>query len=99
MEISGKNLIVVGLGESGMAIARVCARLGAQVTATDRAPLSQLSPEVASLPARLVLGGHAEVQFGRADLIVVSPGVPDFAELAQAEREGVPVTGERHIWW
>ncbi len=94
MEISGKNLIVVGLGESGMAIARVCARLGAQVTATDRAPLSQLSPEVASLPAKIVLGGHAGVQFGRADLIVVSPGVPDFAELAQAEREGVPVTGE-----
>jgi UDP-N-acetylmuramoylalanine--D-glutamate ligase len=94
MQISGKNLIVVGLGKSGIAAVRLCARLGATVTATDSAPDEKLGPEVSSLPARLVLGGHAGVDFARADLIVVSPGVPNFPALAAAEAAGVPVIGE-----
>jgi UDP-N-acetylmuramoylalanine--D-glutamate ligase len=94
MQLTGKKVIVVGLGKSGIAATRLCAELGALVVATDSAPAERLSPEVPSLPAQVVLGGHAGVDFLGADLIVVSPGVPTFATLADAERAGVPVLGE-----
>jgi UDP-N-acetylmuramoylalanine--D-glutamate ligase len=94
MEISGKNVIVVGLGKSGIAVTRLCAWLGANVTATDSAPADKLLPEVASLPAKVVLGGHAGVEFSKTDLIIVSPGVPNFSALTDAEAAGVPVIGE-----
>jgi UDP-N-acetylmuramoylalanine--D-glutamate ligase len=94
MQISGKNVIVVGLGRSGIAATRLCVRLGASVVATDSAPAEKLPPEVVSLGATLALGGHEGVQFSTADLIIVSPGVPSFPALAEAEAAGVPVLGE-----
>jgi UDP-N-acetylmuramoylalanine--D-glutamate ligase len=94
MKLAGKKVVVVGLGKSGIAATRLCAGLGASVIATDSAPADKLSPEVAALPARVVLGGHEGVELGRADLIVVSPGVPNFRELVEAEAAGVPVISE-----
>lgn len=93
-KISGKKVIVVGLGKSGMAATHLCARLGASVVATDSAPADTLSPEFANLPAELVVGGHEGVAFDKADLIVISPGVPTFDALREAEQRGVPVIGE-----
>jgi UDP-N-acetylmuramoylalanine--D-glutamate ligase len=94
MELFGKNVIIVGLGKSGVAATRLCAWLGAHVVATDSAPLEKLAAEVAGLPARVITGGHEGVAFETADLVVVSPGVPSFEALAAAERAGVPVVGE-----
>lgn len=94
MNLTGKNVIVVGLGKSGIAAARLCQSRGARVIGTDRAPAAKLSPELTELEAELVLGGHDGVEFAKADLIVVSPGVPDFEALRQAETAGVPVIGE-----
>jgi UDP-N-acetylmuramoylalanine--D-glutamate ligase len=42
----------------------------------------------------LALGGHDRAGLGSADLIVVSPGVPSFPELKEAERKGIPIWGE-----
>jgi UDP-N-acetylmuramoylalanine--D-glutamate ligase len=94
MDVTGKHVIVVGLGKSGIAASRVAAQRGARVVATDRAELAELSPEVRELNARLALGGHAGVDFAGSDLIIVSPGVPNFPELERAERASVPVIGE-----
>ena len=94
LKLAGKKVIVVGLGKSGMAATHLCARLGASVVATDSAPADKLSPEFANLPAELVVGGHEGVAFDKADLIVVSPGVPTFEALREAEQQGVPVLGE-----
>ena len=94
MQISGKNVVVVGLGKSGIAATRLCERLGATVTATDSARAEMLAPEVQALPAKLVLGGHSGVDFAHADLIVLSPGVPGFAALDEAQAAGVPILGE-----
>ena len=97
MDLKGKNVIVVGLGASGIAAARLCLRLGAVVTATDAKAESAVSEGARALArdgARLVLGGHEGALFDEADLIVVSPGVPSFAALEKAERAGVPVIGE-----
>jgi UDP-N-acetylmuramoylalanine--D-glutamate ligase len=97
MELAGKRVVVVGLGKSGVAAAKLCLARGALVTGTDSAPLEKLSPEARALGAELVLGGHAAVDFKRANVIVVSPGVPDFPELTQAELSGVEVIGELEL--
>ncbi len=97
MELAGKKVVVVGLGRSGIAAARLCAARGAEVIATDSARAESLSPEVSALPARLVLGGHADVPFCDCDLVVVSPGVPSFDGLDAAESAGVELVGELEL--
>ncbi|MEP7052555.1 MAG: UDP-N-acetylmuramoyl-L-alanine--D-glutamate ligase [Pseudomonadota bacterium] len=97
MELSGKRVVVVGLGKSGVAAAKLCLARGARVTGTDSAPAEKVSAEAKALGIELVLGGHAQAQFESADLIVVSPGVPSLPALATAELAGVEVIGELEL--
>lgn len=99
IDLQGKNVVVVGLGRSGLAAARVCASKGARVTVTDKRSPAALGESVAKLPpdTRLELGGHVEATFLGADLIVLSPGVPEVPALTAAIRAGVPVTGEMEL--
>lgn len=97
MDLDGKTVIVVGVGKSGQAAARLCAKRGARVVATDRAREQDLSRDLRNLGVELVLGGHDGVDFLGADLVVVSPGVPNFAALSEAEQAGVPVMGELEL--
>jgi len=97
MDLAGKRVIILGLGKSGIAAARVCRTRGASVVATDAAVAEKLAPEVRSLDAELVLGGHRGVDFAAADLVVVSPGVPPLAELDAAAAAGVEVIGELEL--
>ena len=97
MELSGKNAMVVGLGESGLAVVRFLTARGARVRVNDRrdsATLGAAATEVEALDAELVLGGHPDRAFEGLDLIVVSPGVPPLPQLDEAERRGVPVMSE-----
>ena len=97
MELSRKNVLVVGLGESGLSVVRFLAARGARVRVNDRRDreaLGAAAAEVAALGAELVVGGHPPGAFDGLDLIVVSPGVPSLPELDQAERAGVPVVSE-----
>jgi UDP-N-acetylmuramoylalanine--D-glutamate ligase len=96
-ELSGKRVVVVGLGASGVAAARLCLRLGARVVANDGKPLASLSETARALEgqgATVVAGGHDEARFGEADVIVVSPGVPPLPAIDAAHRAGVSVWGE-----
>jgi UDP-N-acetylmuramoylalanine--D-glutamate ligase len=97
MELSGKRVVVVGLGKSGVAAAKLCLARGALVTGTDSAPLEKISPEARALGVELVLGGHAEAKLETASLVVVSPGVPNLPELTRAELAGVEVIGELEL--
>jgi UDP-N-acetylmuramoylalanine--D-glutamate ligase len=101
MDLEGKPVVVVGLARSGIAAARLLARRGARVVATDRKPAAELEAEVVSLEAMgvtLELGGHDERAFTGAALIVVSPGVPwDLPELAAARKAGVEVIAELEL--
>ncbi|HEY4103812.1 MAG TPA: UDP-N-acetylmuramoyl-L-alanine--D-glutamate ligase [Polyangiaceae bacterium] len=97
MELNGKRVIMVGLGKSGIAAAKLCRARGANVIGTDSASAEKLAPEVHALGVELVLGGHDGVDFERANLIVVSPGVPEFAALKDAGLAGVEVIGELEL--
>ncbi|HTB71901.1 MAG TPA: UDP-N-acetylmuramoyl-L-alanine--D-glutamate ligase [Polyangiaceae bacterium] len=96
-ELAGKRVVVVGLGASGVAAARLCLRRGARVVANDGKPAGALSGDARALEAAgatLVAGGHAAARMGEADVIVVSPGVPPLPEIDAAARGGVAVWGE-----
>lgn len=96
MKIENKQILVVGLARSGVSAARFLAAHGAKVTVTDRAPAEKLGPQIESLggAARLELGGHHRSSFTDADLIVMSPGVPELDETQAARAAGVEVIAE-----
>ncbi len=97
MDLKGKRVIVVGLGKSGVAAAKLCVAQGARVVGTDAAPPEALAPDARSLAIELVAGGHGGVDFDGADLVVVSPGVPALPELERAVAAGVEVIGELEL--
>ena len=96
MNLTGANVLVVGMAESGDAAAELLAQKGARVTATDLKPLAELP----GLAPKLERWGVAfapqtpEAFLGR-DLIVLAPGVPyDLPELTAERERGVEVIGE-----
>ena len=97
-DLKGKNVLVVGLGKSGVASALFLEARGARVTVSDARGQQQLQDQIPALLDKGITvetGKHGERTFRNQDLIVVSPGVPsDLAQLARARREGTPVIGE-----
>jgi len=100
MDVSGKRCVVVGLGRSGVAACDLLLARGARVVGTDAAPRERAPAATLALEARgveLVLGGHPDGVFARAELLVVSPGVPSFPALEAFERGGGEVIGELEL--
>lgn len=101
MELAGKRVLVVGLGESGLAMARWVARQGAAVRVVDS---RERPPNVDALHkavpnAELVAGPFVEASFESVDLIAVSPGVPVQTPVLQAAAtRGVPVISEVELF-
>lgn len=97
LRLAGQRVLVVGLARSGAAAARLARARGARVTITDRRAATELAPALKELGqgVELALGGHDRADFTRADLVVVSPGVPlALPEIQEARRQGVPVMAE-----
>ena len=97
-DLTGRSVLVIGLGRSGRAAARLAASRSARVTCADSRDL--LPPEALELEAcgiRVLAGGHPVELLAEtgAELVVVSPGVPLDIDLIRAAREnGIPVWGE-----
>src|ERR1039457_5169690 len=98
MELNGKRVLVVGLGNSGVASALFLKAHGARVTVSDTKSGDELRNEIPVLldhGITVETGGHGERTFRGQDLIVVSPGVPvDAPPLVQARSMGEAVIGE-----
>ena len=100
--IKKKNVLVVGLGKSGLATARWLFAAGAKVTINDVKEEVDISQElirgIRELGLKLVAGGHRKDCFLDSDLIVVSPGIPlDMTPLMAAREAGIPVIGELEL--
>jgi len=101
LELSGKKILVLGLGETGLSCARWLAARGAEVTVAD----SRSSPPHASrltefLPElRLVTGTFDDALLQSAELLVVSPGVP-LADpvVARAIASGIEAVGDIELF-
>ena len=94
MELKGKRVLVVGLGESGLAMAKWLQRQGAAIRVADsrdnppnREALARVAPS-----AEVVAGPLAAATFAGIDLVALSPGVPK-ATLPPAAVD-VPVVSE-----
>jgi UDP-N-acetylmuramoylalanine--D-glutamate ligase len=98
MQLKGKRVLVIGLGVSGRAAARLLAARGAQLVMTDRS--ADLSRE--DLPAGAVHLGAEDPAWldgpDQVDLVVASPGVPRTSALMSAARtRGIPIIGELEL--
>jgi UDP-N-acetylmuramoylalanine--D-glutamate ligase len=98
MELKDKNILVVGLARTGVAVVQFLAGRGARVTVTDMKGDAELAPcldALAGIPVTYQLGRHDDRTFLDADLIVVSPGVPmDIPPLALARGTGRRIISE-----
>ena len=98
MDLTNKHILVVGLARTGVSVARFLAARNARVTVTDlrdETSLAAVREELGGLDIRWVLGRHDERDFVDADLIVVSPGVPqDHPLLVAAQKAGTEIVSE-----
>ena len=95
--MSGKRAVVIGLGRSGTACARVLDAEGWSVRVVDTGTGEALERRAAELPAsvEVVLGGYPDDVGVDADLVCPSPGVAwDAPVLAAARARGVAVRSE-----
>ena len=101
LNLSGKKILVLGLGDTGLSCARWLAARGAQVSVADSraAPphaqrLAKLLPQVP-----LVTGPFDDARLQATDMLVVSPGVPlaDPA-VARAIAAGVEAVGDVELF-
>lgn len=98
MNLKDKNVVVIGMGASGLASARALVEREARVVVMDtqaakmlKEPLSQLS----RLGVKTVVGGYDQELLREAGLVVISPGVPtDLSALRVVRLRSIPVISE-----
>lgn len=104
-ELHKPQVLVLGLGESGLAMARWCGRFGCALRVADtREAPANLKFLQADLPAAAYFGGaFSPALLDGIDLVAISPGLapsdPGTALLLQAARErDIPVWGEIELF-
>lgn len=101
MEVKGKQALVLGLGESGLAMATWLAREGARVRVADsRAEPPNTAQLKAVAPAAELFAGPFEASaFADVDFIAISPGLSvQEASVQAALARGVPVISEIELF-
>jgi UDP-N-acetylmuramoylalanine--D-glutamate ligase len=93
--VAGKHIVVVGAGSSGIAAARLLVSRDALVTLTDTAAHLDAERLLRTIGVQIELGSHRAALLAKADLVVLSPGVPPHQDAITAARQaGVPVISE-----
>jgi UDP-N-acetylmuramoylalanine--D-glutamate ligase len=101
LNLSGKNVLVLGLGDTGLSCARWLAARGAQVSVADSresppqaARLAEWAPGV-----QLTTGPFDPARLQAAELLVLSPGVPlTDPAVAAAIAAGIEVVGDVELF-
>jgi UDP-N-acetylmuramoylalanine--D-glutamate ligase len=101
LNLKGKRVLVLGLGASGMSMARWLTLREAVVSVADtRAEppfANQLREELPGV--RLSLGGFRAEDFAGAEVIAISPGVPlSEPALRMAHESGIPIVGDIELF-
>jgi UDP-N-acetylmuramoylalanine--D-glutamate ligase len=104
-QLAQKNILVLGLGASGLALARWCVRCGAQVTVADtRAAPPQLPALQSAVPAATFVNAEMnETLLATAayDLVLKSPGLSPASVagvIGAAEAQGIACGNELSLF-
>ncbi|MFT8883021.1 MAG: UDP-N-acetylmuramoyl-L-alanine--D-glutamate ligase [Liquorilactobacillus hordei] len=95
----GKNVLVVGLGKSGVNSAKLLRKLGSTVTVNDlkEAP-KKILDELHAEGIKVVTGGHPLSLLDETDLLVKNPGIPySNVLIAEALRRGLTIITEPEL--
>ncbi|MEN9800154.1 MAG: hypothetical protein RL653_3851 [Pseudomonadota bacterium] len=90
---AGEDVVVYGLGKSGLGAVRLLQRLGARVTVVDQKAAADVAASLRAAGIQGVeVGAPTADRLGRAARVVVSPGVP----LSNPELQGARSAGR--VW-
>jgi UDP-N-acetylmuramoylalanine--D-glutamate ligase len=100
MNLQGKSMLVLGLGESGLSMVKWLHQAGARLRVADtRATPPGLEAVQALGAIDLQLGALTEATFDGIEMIAISPGVPMAQPWVQAaQARGVPVIGDIELF-
>ena len=97
IDIKGKNVVILGLGLSGVAAASLAAHKGAHVFVSDQNNSQDLIDSLEELKTLNIngeLGKHSR-QIYEADLWILSPGIAQDSELiVKAKENNIPIISE-----
>lgn len=95
------DVLIVGMGMTGVATARFLAKMEKKITIVDEKPESELASSLKALEGvqfRGSFGSHRREDFLAHPLIVVSPGVDsELPLLREAREKGIRVIGEMEL--
>jgi len=97
MNLEGKRILVVGLGNTGEALCSFLLHHGAQVKVSEKKKPEEMGQKISFWEQKGIAveaGKHNQKSFMEADLIVLSPGVPWLPELETARAQGVKIISE-----
>ena len=96
-----KNIVVLGLARSGIAVSKFLRKRGCKVVVNDRKEIEDevLLNELKSLGIEVILGSHPDDLINESvDYLIKSPGVPiDHEYVLKANSLGVPVINEVEV--
>ena len=101
MNLAGRKVLVLGLGDTGLSMAKWLTRQGAAVRVADtRAAPPRLDDLRRALPdVRADYGPFREDSFTGVDLLAISPGVPfEEPNVQRAVDAGTPVIGDIELF-
>ena len=97
-DIKGKKIAVIGLGQTGIALAKFLLKCEAEVLISDHkseAELSSALETIQGLDLKFELEGHNPKTLIKQDYVILSPGVPSHLKIFDYIRNhGVKITGE-----
>ena len=100
MNVKNQDVLVLGLGRSGMAAASLLQRDGAHVVVRDESETDELvarANQLRELGVRVELGNHFDTT-ARFDFAVVSPGIaPGRPVVTELQRKKTPVLSELEL--
>jgi UDP-N-acetylmuramoylalanine--D-glutamate ligase len=97
MDFTGKKIVIIGMGKTGIATARYLGNQGAKVAVTDEKQFDQWDNEFKQIAGEkwLEVGDYNARVLEGADMVVPSPGVPPNSDLlVEAQKKNIPVVSE-----
>ena len=96
-EMKNRSISIIGLGRSGVAIARLANYLGSKVFISDNSSSDLIKANLHSLEAMGIQGeiGGCSDKIYNCDLMIISPGIPaDLPIIIESQKRGIRIIGE-----